>query len=79
MSVAQDCLERVENDPILLDHVITGDKNWFFQYDSLRQQWLSPDSAKPKQARMNKSKVKMMMICSFNGKRVMHKELAPPG
>ncbi|XP_052748163.1 protein GVQW3-like [Galleria mellonella] len=46
MTVAEDCLEQVGNDPTLLDRVITGDESWFFQYDpeTKRQssQWLSP-------------------------------------
>lgn len=34
MTVAQDCLEQLENDPKLLERVVTGDESWFFQYDS---------------------------------------------
>uniref|UniRef100_A0A8D8V7N3 Uncharacterized protein n=1 Tax=Cacopsylla melanoneura TaxID=428564 RepID=A0A8D8V7N3_9HEMI len=29
MTVAEDCLKQVENDPMLLDRVITGDESWF--------------------------------------------------
>jgi len=46
MNIAQNCLEKVESDPTLLDRVMTGDESWFFQYDPKTkrqsQQWLSP-------------------------------------
>lgn len=83
MVVAQDCLQQADNDPTLLDRVITGDESWFFQYDPetkrQSQQWLSPGSARPKKARMSKSKIKTMMICFFDSKGVVHKEFVPPG
>ncbi|KAL4126684.1 hypothetical protein QTP88_010893 [Uroleucon formosanum] len=83
MTVAQDCLEQLENDPKLLEHVVAGDESWFFQYDPetkrQSQQWLSPASARPKKARMSKSKVKTMMICFFDSNKLVHKEFLPPG
>lgn len=83
MSISQDCLEQVEADPTLLDRVITGDESWYFQYDPetkrQSQQWLSPGAARPKKARMSKSKVKTMMICFFDSKGIVHKEFVPPG
>ncbi|VVC30360.1 Pheromone/general odorant binding protein,Transposase, type 1 [Cinara cedri] len=71
MSISQDCLEQVEADPTLLDRVITGDESWYFQ-------WLSPGAARPKKARMSKSKMKTMMICFFDSKGIVHKEFVPP-
>lgn len=83
MAIAQDCLDQVESDPTLLGRVITGDESWFFQYDPetkrQSQQWLSPGSARPKKARMSKSKVKTMMICFFDSKGIVHKEFVPLG
>ncbi len=32
MSVTEDCFQQVENDPKLLDQVITGNERCFFQY-----------------------------------------------
>ncbi len=32
MSVTEDCLQPVENDPTLLHRVITDNESWFFQY-----------------------------------------------
>lgn len=83
MDVAEDCLEQVENDPTLLDRVITGDESWFFQYDpeTKRQssQWLSPNAPRPKKARMSKSKVKTMIITLFDSRGIVHKEFVPHG
>lgn len=83
MDVAKDCLEQAENDPTLLDRVITGDESWFFQYDpeTKRQssQWLSPHTPRPKKARMSKSKVKTMIISFFDSRGIVHKEFVPPG
>lgn len=83
MTVAEDCLEQVENDPTLLDRVITGDESWFFQYDpeTKRQssQWLSPNARHPKKARMSKSRVKTMIITFFDSCGIVHKEFVPSG
>ncbi|XP_050522590.1 protein GVQW3-like [Daktulosphaira vitifoliae] len=83
MALAQDCLEQVENDPTLLDRVITGDESWFFQYDpeTKRQssQWLSPNTPRPKKARMSKSRVKTMIITFFDSRGIVHKEFVPLG
>jgi histone-lysine N-methyltransferase SETMAR len=83
MTVTQDCLKQLENDSKLLERVVTKDKNLFFQYDPetkrKSQQWLSPGSARPKIARMSKSKVKTMMICFFDSNGLEHKEFLSPG
>ncbi|XP_033230224.1 uncharacterized protein LOC117181538 [Belonocnema kinseyi] len=83
MTVAEDCLEQVENDPTLLDQVITDDDSWFFQYnpETKRQssQWVSPHAPRPKKARMSKSKVKTMIITFFDSYRIVHKEFVPSG
>lgn len=82
-SVAEDCLQQVEDDPTLLDRIITGDESWFFQYDPetkrQSQQWLSPNTPRPKKARMSKSKVKTMLITFFDRRGIVHKEFVPPG
>ncbi len=83
MATAQDCPKQVESDPTLLDRVITGDESWFSQYNPetkwQSQQWLSPGSARPKKAKMSKSKVKTKIIVFFDSKGIVHKEFVPPG
>ena len=69
VTVYQDIIERLEDDPDLLGRVITGDESWIFEYDpeTKRQsyQWKSPASPRPKKARMSKSKIKVMLIAFF--------------
>ncbi|GFY00026.1 protein GVQW3 [Trichonephila clavipes] len=38
-AVSKDLLERIEEDPHFFGNVITGDENWFFQYDSETKQF----------------------------------------
>ena len=33
MSICADILQNIENDPNILENVITCDESWFFQYD----------------------------------------------
>ena len=69
VTVCQDIIEILEDDPDLLGSVIAGDESWIFEYDpkTKRQsrQWKSPASPRPKKARMSKSKVKVMLIAFF--------------
>ena len=78
VTVCQDIIERLEDDPDLLGRVITGDESWIFEYDpeTKRQsrQWKSPASPRPKKARMSKSKVKVMLIAFFDIKGIVHFE-----
>jgi len=62
---------------------VTGDETWCFQYEpeTKRQsaEWKAPDEPKPKQPRLEKSKVKTMLICFYDSKGIVHKEFVPPG
>ena len=66
VTVYQDIIERLKSDPDLLGRVIPGNESWIFEYnpETKRQsrQWKSPASPRPKNARMSKSKVKVMLI-----------------
>ena len=77
------CQETVINDPTLLLNVITGDESIVYVYDPETKlqfsQWKSPGSPRPKKARMQKSKLKMMLICFFNHEGIVHQEFVPPG
>ena len=83
VTVCQDIIERLEDDPDLLWRVITGDESWIFEYDpaTKRQshQWKSPASPRPKKARMSKSKVKVMLIAFFDSNGIVHFEVLPQG
>lgn len=78
-----DILERLNEDPHLLERVITCDETWIFQYDpeTKRQSmhWKSPSSPKIKKAKMSKSRLKAMLIVFFDIKGVILIEWVPAG
>jgi len=61
-----DLLQRIENEPDLLNSIITCDETWIFTYDleTKRQsmQWKPTSYPRPKKARMNRLKFKAMLI-----------------
>ena len=63
------CQETVINDPTLLLNVITGDESIVYAYDPETKlqssQWKSSGSPRPKEALMQKSKLKTMLIYFF--------------
>ncbi|XP_071449362.1 protein GVQW3-like isoform X2 [Hetaerina americana] len=80
-SACEDLLQRVEEDPDFLDNVITGGESWISEYDpeTKRQssESLTAASSRPKKARINKSRVKAMLIVFFDSKGVVHYEFVP--
>ena len=71
------------NDPTLLLNVITGDESIVYAYDPETKlqssQRKSSGSPRPKKARMQKSKLKKMLICFFDQEGIVHREFVPPG
>ena len=68
---------------IFFKHVITGDETWILEYDPdtklQNSERHTSNSPRPKKARMSKSKIKIMLICSFDSQGVVHKEFVPQG
>jgi len=69
MNIYADILQNIENDPNLLENVITCDESWFFQYNPESKcqsmHWKSPSSPRQKKAQQSKSKFKAMLILFF--------------
>ena len=68
VEVAQDLLDTTSTDPEFLNTVITGDESWVYGYDpetkAQSSQWKHPESPRPKKARQERSKIKVM-LCSL--------------
>ena len=83
VAICQELKETVINDPTLLLNVITGDESIVYAYDPETKlqssQWKSPGSPRPKKARMQKSKLKTVLICFFDQEGIVHREFVPPG
>ena len=82
LQVAQEMINRSENDPDLLNRVITGDESWVYGYDpetkAQSSQWKSPGSLRPKK-RQSRSNVKTMLVVFFDSTGIVHHEYAPWG
>jgi len=83
LDICQDLLGRLENEPNFLHKVIAGDESWVFDYvpETKRQseEWHTKSSPRPKKVRMNKSRVKTMIIVFFDSRGFVHKDFVPPG
>ena len=80
------CLELsqcIENEPDLLNLIITCDETWIFMYDleTKRQsmQWKSTSSPRPKKACMSHLKFKAMLIVFFDIQGILMIERVPSG
>lgn len=80
---SKDIIKSARKDPNFLKTIVTGDETWCFKYEpeTKRQsaEWRSLNEGKPKKCRLEKSKVKVMLICFYDSKGIIHKEFVPPG
>jgi len=78
-----DLLQRIENEPDVLNSIITCDETWVFTYDleTKRQlvQWKSTSSPRPKKASMSRSKFKDVLIDFFDIQGTVMAEWVPRG
>ncbi|XP_046959645.1 protein GVQW3-like [Vanessa cardui] len=83
ISIVQELLNDVNNDPDLLKRVITGDETWVYGYDvetkTQSSEWKRPDEPRSKKARQARSNVKVLLTVFFDYKGVVHHELLPTG
>jgi len=80
---SKDIIKEAKKDPNFLYKIVTGDEMWCFQYDPETKcqsaEWKAPDEPKAKKSRLEKSKVKTVLICFYDSKGIVHKEFVPPG
>jgi histone-lysine N-methyltransferase SETMAR len=79
--LCSDLLQRIEDEPDLLNLVFTCDETWIVTYDpeTKRQsmQWKSTSSPRPKKARMSCSRFKAMLIVFFDIQGIVMAEWVP--
>jgi len=77
--ISPDLLRNAE----MFDKVITGDETWCFQYDLETKrhsmQWKTQNSPRPKKTPMSRSQVKIMLVCFFDHKGIVHYEFNAQG
>ena len=83
MTIAQEMLNDVNDDPDLLERVITGDESWVYGYDVKNKaqlsQWKHTESPRPKKARQVRSNVKVLLTVFFDYHGVVHQEFLSQG
>ena len=80
---AKDIIKTCHRNKKNFNSIVAEDGTWCFRYDptTKRQsaQWKSPSSPKGKKIRLQKSKVKTMLVCFYDSKGIIHKEFVPEG
>lgn len=80
---ARDMISMADKDPNFLNTIVAGDETWCFQYEPLTKRqsavWKGPDSPRPTKVRLQKSKIKTMLVTFYDSKGIIHKEFVPPG
>jgi len=81
MSITQELLNDVNDDPDLLKRVITGDETWVNDYDvetkAQSSQWKQPEEPRSKKARQVRSNVKSLFTVFFDYNGAVHREFLP--
>lgn len=82
-NLAQDLIEKADEDPTFLEKIVTGDETWCFLYDpqGKRQssEWKSPSSPRGCKTRLDRSKGKVMLIVFYDHMGIIHYEFIPEG
>jgi len=79
---AKDIIKTACRNKIFLNLIVAEDETWCFRYDPTIKcqsaEWKSPASPKGKKVRLQKSKVKTMLVCFCDSKGIIH-EFVPAG
>jgi histone-lysine N-methyltransferase SETMAR len=79
----QDIIARADADKHFFNKIITGDETLCFACDpeTKRQstEWVGETSPRPKKLKIQRSRIKTMMINIFDSQGIVHKEFVPEG
>ena len=79
----ENCPGHASNDLEFMKIIITGNETWVYGYNSKSKfqssQWKHPESPRLKKARQVCRNVKVMLICSFDSRGIVHHKYAPEG
>jgi len=79
----QDIIAMADEDKFFFNKIITGDETWCFAYDpeTKRQssEWVGETSARSKKLKVQRSRIKTVLIIFFDSQGVVHKEFVPEG
>ncbi len=80
---SSEMLQKVRTQPSFLKKIITMDEAWCYQYDpELKRQasqWLAPGEPRPSHPRRNISVKKLMLVCFFDFRGMVHFEFIRGG
>jgi hypothetical protein len=84
INCVHDFVKFVEDNPDILMRIVTDDKSWCFQYDPEKKRksmewWRSARASSSKKIRLQKSRVRTMLIVFFDIRGTIHKEFVPQG
>jgi len=83
LEICQDLIEDLKLSQIFFDKVTAGDESWVFDYDpeTKRQsaEWHTKSPHLPKKVCISRSRMKTMIIVSFDSSDIVRKEFVLPG
>lgn len=78
MTVCQQNLNKLEAEPLMLRHVVSGDESWIYTYDLVWKQqasvWVTPGDQWPQSALRGRTHKKVMLTVFFDDTGVLHHE-----
>jgi len=83
IEISQELLANANGNGNFLKNIITGDETWVYGCDVATKmqssQWMGRGSPPPKEARMSRSKIKVMLVMFCDWKGIVHHEFVPRG
>jgi hypothetical protein len=70
-------IERADIDPDFFKIIVSGDESWCLAYEIATSAWAGENSPRTNRLRIQKSRVKNMLVIFFDWQGVVHKEFVP--